>query len=505
MKKDATAVPRLNAINRQQLVLRTLDVERLVDEDHSVRSIWELVGRLDLSLYYSQIAAVEGQPGREHTDPQFLISAWIYAYSRGISSAREVARQCEFEPALQWLCGLEPVSYRTLSGFRSEYKAALDDLFVQVLGMLSAEGLITMERVTLDGTKIKANAGGNTFRRKQKIEAHLALAREQVRLMDAQAVEEEKVAKRQAAARRRAARQRMSRLEAAHREVERLQREKKHDRKDFVARVSSTDPEARVMRNGEGGTVPSYNLQLLTDTQHGLVVNVEATTDAIDYRQLEPAIERCEQALGCKPRQLIADGDYTNHASVQAAAAHGVDFYGSWQDSWRPGERDAQGRDRTFQASAFPYDAERDCFTCPAGEILHGRALLNRGNGVRTRVYRAPKTACPHCPLRDQCAPKKSRPKWVRSITRLIEPAASTAFKAKMATEEAQEIYSKRSQVAEFPHAWIKQRCGLRQFRCRGRLKACMEATWACLSYNLIRWFSIRRKSKTAEPAAVFA
>src|SRR5579864_1380345 len=64
----------------------------------------------------------------------------------------------------------------------------------------------------------------------------------------------------------------------------------------------------------------------------------------------------------------------------------------------------------------------------------------------------------------------------------------------KMATEEAQQIYARRSQIAEFPHAWIKQRCGLRQFRCRGRLKVTMEATWACLSYNLARWFSLRRK-----------
>lgn len=495
VKKDATALPRLNAIDRQQLVLRTVDVERLIGEDHSARLVWELVGRLDLSLYHSQIAAVEGQPGREHTDPQLLISLWVYAYSRGISSAREIARQCEFEPALQWLCGLAPVSYRTLSGFRSEHKATLDDLFVQVLGLLSAEGLITMERLTLDGTKIKANASGNTFRRKEKIKAHLALAREQVRLMDVQAAEEEKMAKRQSAAKRRAARQRVSRLEAAYREVERLQREKKHDRGQFLARASTTDPEAHVMRNGEGGTVPSYNLQLLTDTKHGLVVNVEATTDAIDYRQLQPALERCQRTLGRKPKQLVADGDYTNHASVQAAAAGEVDFYGSWQDSWRPGERDAQGRDRAFQASAFLYDGEQDCFTCPAGEILSSRALLNRGNGVRTRVYRAPKTACPNCPLRDQCAPRKARPKWVRSITRLIEPAATTAFKTKMATAEAQEIYSKRSQIAEFPHAWIKQRCGLRQFRCRGRVKACMEATWACLSYNLMRWFSIRRRS----------
>ena len=192
----------------------------------------------------------------------------------------------------------------------------MDDLFVQVLGMLSAEGLITLERVTLDGTKIKANAGGNTFRRQETLEAHLQLAREQVRLMEEQAAEEEQMAKRQVAARRRAARQRRSRLEAAVREVERLQREKKDDRESFVARASSTDPEAHVMRNGEGGTVPSYNVQLVTDAAQGLIVNVEATTDAVDHHQLAPALDRCEQTLGRRPEQVVADGDYTNHASV---------------------------------------------------------------------------------------------------------------------------------------------------------------------------------------------
>ncbi len=198
------------------------------------------------------------------------MSLWLYGYSRGISSAREIARQSEYEPGLQWLCGLEPVSHRTLSGFRSDYKAALEDLFIQVVGMLSAEGLVTMERVTQDGTKIKANAGGNTFRRKEKLEAHLALAREQVERMNAQSEDQEQWDKRQAGAKRRAAQQRKSRLEAALQEVERLQQVRKHKRDTFVARASMTDPEAHVMRNGEGGTVPSYNVQLLTDTAHGV-------------------------------------------------------------------------------------------------------------------------------------------------------------------------------------------------------------------------------------------
>jgi transposase len=482
--------------------MRTMDVELLIEEDHPARSIWELVGRLDLSRYYAEIGSVEGRAGRDHTDPQVLISLWLYAYSRGISSAREVARRCEYEPAFQWLCALEPISHRTLSGFRSGHQAALKDLFGQVLGMLSAEGLITLERVTLDGTKIKANAGGNTFRRKEKLEAHLELAREQVRLMEKQSAEEEQMARRQVAARRRAARQRQSRLEAAVREVERMQSEKKEERDGFVARASATDPEAHVMRNGEGGTAPGYNVQLLTDTAHGLIVNVDATTEGVDHHQLAPALERCEQTLGRHPQQVVADGNYTNHASVEAAADCGVDFYGSWQESWKPGERDAQGRSGAFLASAFPYDAERDGFTCPAGQTLTHQATQNREHGVRIHVYRAPREACQGCPLRSACAPPTARPAWVRSIARSEEPAATRAFKAKMATEEAKQIYAQRSRIAEFPHAWIKERCGLRQFRCRGLLKATLEATWAALSYNLTRWFALKRQP-TLTPTAL--
>jgi transposase len=486
--------PRLASVDRSQLVLHSIDVERLIDEDHCARAIWQLIGRLDLSRYNAGISAVAGHAGRDHTAPHLLISLWLYAYSQGVSSAREVARRCAFEPGFQWLCGLQPISHRTLSGFRSEQKEALDNLFVQVVGMLSAEGLITMQRFTLDGTKIKANASGNTFRRKEKIEAHLALAREQLQKIDEQAATEEKTAKRQAAARRRAARQRASRLEDALREVERLQEVKKHDRDKYTARASATDPEAHVMRNGEGGTVPSYNVQLVTDTTHGLVVNVEATTDAIDYRQIEPALERCREKLGKLPEQLVADGDYTNHASVQAAVSSGVEFYGSWQDTWRPAEQDAHGRRGIFISSAFAYEAELDVYLCPAGKRLTLYTIKEQENGVRTHIYKASKAACRPCEFRDQCGPKKRRAGWRRSITRSEEPAATKTFKARMETEAAKHIYKQRSQIAEFPHAWIKERCGLRQFRCRGRIKVSMEATWACLSYNIVRWFAIRRK-----------
>jgi transposase len=172
--------PRLRPINRQQLILRAVDIEQLVEEDHEVRAIWELVGLLDLSRYYEDIKALEGVAGREPIDPRLLISIWIYSYTEGISSAREISRLCEYHPAYQWLTGMEMINNHTLSDFRVDHKEALDELFTEVLGLLSAEGLISLQRVMHDGTKVKACASADTFRRGGHLQAHLETARQHV-------------------------------------------------------------------------------------------------------------------------------------------------------------------------------------------------------------------------------------------------------------------------------------------------------------------------------------
>ena len=109
--------PLIRPINRQQMSWRAVDVERLVGEDHRARAIWTLVGRLDLRRFYETIESSEEEGGRPAIDPQLLISLWVYAYSEGIGSAREVARRCEFDPAFQWLTGLEEVNYPHAGGF----------------------------------------------------------------------------------------------------------------------------------------------------------------------------------------------------------------------------------------------------------------------------------------------------------------------------------------------------------------------------------------------------
>jgi transposase len=114
-------IPRLKVITRDQMILCPVVVENLLEPDHSARAIWELVGELDLSLFYAHIKAVEGVAGQDAYDPRLLICLWIYAYSEGVSSAREVSRRCNYHPAYQWLTGMQSVNYHSLASFRVQY------------------------------------------------------------------------------------------------------------------------------------------------------------------------------------------------------------------------------------------------------------------------------------------------------------------------------------------------------------------------------------------------
>ncbi len=488
VQAQAQGEPRLQPVNRQQMVWRTVDVERLIEEDHPARAIWELVGKLDLSPFHQAIGAVEGVAGRPALDPQLLISLWIYAYSEGVSSAREISRLCEFDPAYQWLTGLEAVNYHSLSDFRVGHQAALDELFTQVLGLLSAEGLVTLQRVMHDGTKIKACAGADTFRREEKIRAHLELARQQVEEMGDPGHEE--LSQRVAKARQRAAREKRQRLERAQEELGKLRRTKVGEAAQQEARVSETDPEARIMKQGDGGYAPSYNVQISTDGAQKIIVGVGVSQSASDRGQLAPALDKIEENMGRRPEQAAVDGGFTTRPTILEMDQRRVDLIGSLADTsaQAAGQFERRGVDAAFRSEAFTYHPESDTYTCPAGKVLTYEGK-NRDIGLTRHQYRAPAVDCAVCGFKEKCCPRNAA--QGRMVVRSEEAPAVAAFRAKMQTEAAKQIYRQRGPVAEFPMAWIKAKLGLRQFRLRGLFKVTLEATWACLTYNIQQWIRL--------------
>jgi transposase len=487
-EEKSAAKPRYEAIDREQLFWRVINVERLIARDHAARAIWEFVGKLDLSGYSGEVRAVEGKAGRPGWEPRLLISLWVYGYGQGVGSARAIEELCEWEPAYQWLTGASVVNAHTLSDFRVKHDAALKGLFVQILGVLSADGLITLERVMQDGTKIRASAASDSFRSKERVERALQQAAEQVAAVDE--MSEEETSRRAAKARQRAQREREERLGLALEEFKKLEREGSvKDKKK--TRVSTSDPQARVMKQPDGGFAPSYNVQVNTDAANAVIVAVEVVQAGNDFEQLTAGLDRVEHNLGETPAQVVADGGYVSRDNIVEMKLSGVEFIGPQCDEAAKGQSSYEGRGVSpqYYSSQFVYEAASDSFRCPQGKTLSYEGKEERHTQVSYR-YRAQRSDCQGCAVKSQCCPGNRV--TGRSVHRGEELAEVAEFRHKMQSEEARKIYRQRAQIAETPNLWIKAKFGLRQFSVRGLSKVGMEALWACLTYNIRVWIRLR-------------
>ncbi len=484
---------RFKPINRNQLMIRPVDIEKSVEEDHPVRAIWAMVCGLDWSRFEDDVKVMEGEKGRSNTDPRLLAALWIYAYSEGVNSARELSRMCCYEPGCQWLTAMEEVNYHTLSDFRTKDKEAQDELFKQVLGRLSAEGLTDLKRVMQDGTKIRAQASGNSFRREDTLRGHLKLAQEQIEAMGSP--DSEELSQRVIKAKQRAAREKKQRLEQALEELQKFEQDREEWEK--APRVSESDPEARVMKQSDGGFAPSYNVQVCTEASNKIIVAVETTQAGTDYDELVHGIDAVHTNTGQTPEQVVVDGGYIKNANIEEAAERGIDLIGPVAESNPVASLKKRGVSPDFYPDKFRYDEQTNTFTCPAEKTLTFQRS-SRHEGRIEHQYRAKTADCENCSLRNQCCPKASP----RMVIRREDSQAVKAFRAKMQTEQAKQIYRARAEVAETPNAWIKAKFGLRQFRLRGLRKVSIEAVWACLTYNIRQWIRLIWKPQLATVSA---
>ncbi len=488
MTKTSERSLRFKPVVRNQILFRTVNVDNLIEKDHPARTIWNILSGLDLDHFKKGVQAFEGQAGRSPFNPQVLISLWIYALKEGVNSAREIAARCEHHPAYQWLTAMKPINHHTISDFRTGNGEALKQLFVQMLGVMTHKGLITLERVAHDGTKIRANASSKSFRRGKTLKDHLDRARKHVEHLESCA--SESISPQVAKAREKAAREKKERIEGAIEQMKKVLSENKEAEADSV-RISSSDPEARIMKIGSEGFGPAYNLQISTDAQNGIIVSAGVTQSTGDANELVPSIARIRSNFGRLPEQMIVDGGFTNKHNIEEAANLGIDLIGSLPNRAEAMEKMAKikGIAPEFCRDRFRYDAERDSYFCPAGVELRIESHYRKEGTVHFR-YRARFCDCSDCSNRPQCCTSKNRG---RSVIRSVDSAAVNNFKTKMEIEETKAIYRKRAQIAEFPNAWIKAKFGLRQFRLRGLIKVGIESLWACLTYNFMRYMGCLR------------
>ncbi len=313
--------PRMQRPDRHQVAIRMLALDGLLAEDHQARLVWQYVDGLDMRPLYDLIRAVEGRAGRNPIDPKILMGLWLYATLDGVGSARQLAHLCEEHVAYQWICGGVSVNHHTLSDFRTAHVEFLDQLLTDSVAALMHQDLVTLHRVAQDGMRVRAGAGASSFRRRKTLEECHSEARQQVdSLREELQADPGASSKRQKAARQRAARERAERVQQALDEMPKAESKKKAGEKD-KARVSTTDPEARVMKMADGGFRPAYNVEIATDTAGQVITGVETINSGSDQGQMPPMVEQHRARYGRAPEETLVDGGFAKHEDIEKVSS----------------------------------------------------------------------------------------------------------------------------------------------------------------------------------------
>lgn len=338
------SVPRLMSPVRNQVELRACDLDALLPTDHPARTVWAFVQSLDLAALYASIKAVQGAAGRPAIDPAILVALWLWATLDGVGSAREVDRLCERDDAYRWLCGGVRVNYHTLADLRTEQAPWLDAQLTRSIGALLERKLVSLNVVAQDGLRVRAAAKAASFRRRARLEQCMAQAQAQVQALKGELQADAAASsRRKQAAGERAARERTERLAQALATMQQIERTRPAKKKrpsdhedppggaaaakakpESEPRVSTTDPEARVMKMADGGFRPAFNAQLAVDAPTQLIAAVHVLNLGSDMNEMVPMHAQIQQRYQRTPNHWLADGGFTKLQAIEQLAQQGT-------------------------------------------------------------------------------------------------------------------------------------------------------------------------------------
>jgi transposase len=315
---------------RNQLEMHINCLDSLLPAEHKARDIWEFVNSMDCTPCYALLKTFMGNDGRPATSPQVLLALWIFSIMDGNISARKLARLCEEHNAYKWIAGGVPINRTMLAEFRTINPSLFESLLTNTLAVMLKSGLINDVDFSQDGTRIKASAGFNTYRRKETLEKTKEDLKEYMRKLR---TEENPYDKSKQNKKQCIANERLKRVEEALKILEKetkikkengdIHRQPPSDDEINEIRASITDPTARKMKMGDNGFRLAYNVQLATGMNSRVIfgVDVVTTLDAGTSPKLMLQVHNRLRTLGMFPaKNWIGDSAYSGRKDVEKAA-----------------------------------------------------------------------------------------------------------------------------------------------------------------------------------------
>jgi transposase len=441
-----------------------------VAETNPVRVVDVFVDELDLGqLGFEGVDPAE--TGRPAYHPAVLLRIYIYGYLNRIQSSRRLEREAQRNVELMWLTGRLMPDFKTIANFRKDNSKAIRSVCRQFVVLCQQLGLFTEALVAIDGSKFKAvNNRDRNFtsaklkRRMEEIESSI---NRYLSALDSADRQEPSIAE--------ARTERLQdKIEALKSQMQALKAVEVKLNETPDKQISLTDPDARSMKTRGNGIV-GYNVQTAVDAKHHLIVAHEVTNVGSDRDQLTSMAIQARDAMEVQDLTAIADRGYYKSEEIQASHEAGITVYVAKTVT---SGATADGR---FGKDDFIYDAQRDEYQCPAGEILTRHSKMN-ANGLSYQRYWS--SNCNSCAMKPQCTPGQER-----RVTRWEHEELLDAMQERL--DHSPDIMRIRRQTVEHPFGTIKFWMGAAHFLTTTLENVSTEMSLHVLAYNMKRVMKI--------------
>ena len=459
--------------DQKQQFLLPLNLEEFVSEDHISRVINELFDVVDISAIESTYSE-EGCPAYH---PRLLLKILFYGYLINIRSSRKIEGMTRTDTAFMYLAAMQKPDFHTICRFRSTHLDSIKEIFSQVVTFCKEMGLIG-SNISIDGTKVKANASPRQSKSSDAIEKEIdKILRESI-----------EIDKREDEMYGDSTPYRMpEKMVDKKYRLEKIKAAKKKMDEEKLKKVNITDPDAKIMKHKDGSLRPSYNCQVAVDEKEQIIVAADLVDEENDLHQIEPMIENVKETLGYKPTIVLADAGYFSYDNIQFLLDEGIDAY--IPDNFY--ELEKKGKTKKFRKSLFTYDEKKDCYYCPAAFEIPFTRIQKRENESDLRYYVC--KFCSLCVLKNACTDSKNR-----TITRDPREHLMENMRTKLDKEEGKEQYQKRMCTVEPVFGQTKQDRGFREFLLRGKRKTKIEFLIMCTVHNIKKIADLlKRKGKS--------
>ena len=503
------------------MVLFPQRIDKDIAEEDPVRLVSGIVESLDLSSFRK----LYRERGRSPYDPKMLLKVIIYAYMNNIYSCRKIERSLKRDVHFIWLAGYEQPDFITINRFRNRVKHEINNVFTQLVLLLNAKGLVTLDVEYIDGTKIESKANKYTFVWRKTVEKNRAKLLEKIRVLLSQVddaiaqdkAEEEAVSftpetlteiatelrdalAEQPASKskegKKALRQKQKQVRQLEEMADKLSEYNSHletlgERNSY----SKTDKEATFMRMKEdamnnGQTKPGYNLQIGTENQ--FITDFGFFPNPTDTLTMIPFLSSFSMRYDRQPKEVCADAGYGSEENYAYMEANGTEAYVKYNYFHK--EQKRAFKNDIFRIENLYYNQDEDYFVCPMGQHMTraGTRYDKTGSGYRTEsaVYRAQR--CEGCPLRWGCYKKKRGDREIEVNHRLMEYKRKA--RERLTSERGQEHRSRRPIEPEAVFGQMKYNMQYKRFRHFGKDKVTMDFAFFAIAFDIKKMAAKRRE-----------